>query len=76
MTHPSLSLTLPLGICSMPSLYIAISLSLCLSVFGPMSVIKGDEWKTGGEQGVLSPEFYAVCDHHTISHGIHMRKAQ
>lgn len=61
VTHPSLS---PLR-----DVQHAITLYRNLS----LSLIKGDEWKTRGEQGVLSPEFYAVCDHHTLSHGTHMR---
>lgn len=61
VTHPSLS---PLR-----DVQHAITLYRNLS----LSLIKGDEWKTKREQGVLSPEFYAVCDHHTLSHGTRMR---
>ncbi len=71
VTHPSLS---PLR-----DLWRAITLysnlSLLLSLSGPMSVIKGDEWKTEGKK-VLSPEFYAGSDHLTFSHGNHMGNMQ
>lgn len=52
------------------------AITLYRNISGPMSVIKGDKRKKGGDLGVRSPEFNAVCDHHTLSHGTHVKCTQ
>lgn len=66
----SSSSSLPSGKCSMPSLYIAISLSCTGFLSFPMPAAEGDKWRLVIKDMFFLPMIYSVSDHHPLSRDI------